>query len=251
MGKRRPVWDHQHYLRYLKEGRGQGSGFNYKPWIYIHDFPSRGISTRIMGRTTGRIHHLLSRNEEYYFYLLDADPTVLDIREQFPLRLTETMDLARQLNIRHPWKGSFPFVMTTDFLITKEDGLHARTIKNSEELNNPRVVDKFAIEHAYWSSKGIDWKIVTENQIDQSLALNMQWLYAGASPEQLLHDPVDLLALRNAVLEMTDENGRLSPDSITTIEEIFSIAPGSAIAMYKSLILAGDISPDLHFQLFF
>ena len=141
--------------------------------------------------------------------------------------------------------------MTTDFLITKEDGLHARTIKNSEELNNPRVVDKFAIEHAYWLSKGIDWKIVTENQIDQNLALNTQWLYAGASPEKLVHDPEDLLTLRNAVLEMTDENGRLSPDSITTIEEIFSMPHGSAIAMYKSLILAGDISPDLHFQLFF
>ena len=82
MGKKRPAWDYQHYLRYLKEGRGQGSGSSYKPWIYIHDFPSRGVSARIMGRTTGRIHHLLSRNEEHYFYLLDADPSVLDIREQ-------------------------------------------------------------------------------------------------------------------------------------------------------------------------
>ena len=44
MGKRRPTWDYQHYLRYLKEGRGQGTGADYKPWIYIHDFPSRGIS---------------------------------------------------------------------------------------------------------------------------------------------------------------------------------------------------------------
>ena len=57
MGKRRPTWDYQHYLRYLKEGRGQGTGADYKPWIYIHDFPSRGISARIPGRTTGRIHH--------------------------------------------------------------------------------------------------------------------------------------------------------------------------------------------------
>ena len=74
MGKRRPAWDYQHYLRYLKEGRGQGTGADYKPWIYIHDFPSRGISARIPGRTTGGIHHLLSRNEEYFFYILDADP---------------------------------------------------------------------------------------------------------------------------------------------------------------------------------
>ena len=82
MGKRRPAWDYQHYIRYLKEGRGQGSGSDYKPWIYIHDFPSCGVSARIPGRITGRIHHLLSRYEEYYFYILEADPDVLDIREQ-------------------------------------------------------------------------------------------------------------------------------------------------------------------------
>ena len=67
MGKRRPAWDYQHYLRYLKEGRGQGTGADYKPWIYIHDFPSRGISARIPGRTTGRIHHLsLTRIRKYW-----------------------------------------------------------------------------------------------------------------------------------------------------------------------------------------
>jgi hypothetical protein len=135
MGKRRPAWDYQHYLRYLKEARGQGTGADYKPWIYIHDFPSRGVSARIPGGTTGRIHHLLSRQEEYYFYILDADPDVLDIREQFPLRLTETMEIARRLNVKHPWKGDFPFVMTTDFLVTRPDGLHARTIKCSDRLH--------------------------------------------------------------------------------------------------------------------
>ena len=251
MGKKRPAWDYQHYLRYLKEGRGQGSGSSYKPWIYIHDFPSRGVSARIMGRTTGRIHHLLSRNEEHYFYLLDADPSVLDIREQFPLRLTDTIEIARRLNIRHPRKGSFPFVMTTDFLITKEDGLHARTVKCSEELDNPRVIDKFSIEYTYWSSKGIDWKIVTEKQIDRNKALNLQWLYAGEIPEKLLPDPETRLLVHDAVLTMVDAQGRLSADRITAIEDFFHLKPGCAITIYKSLVLGGEISPNLHQQLFF
>lgn len=250
MGKRRPVWDYQHYLRYLKEGRGQGTGGDYKPWIQIHDFPSRGVSARIPGRTTGRIHHLLSRNEEYFFYILDADPEVLDIREQFPLRLSETMEIARTLNIKHPWKGDFPFVMTTDFLVTRTDGLHARTIKCSEELDNPRIIEKFSIEQAYWSAYDVDWKIVTEKQICKVRALNCQWLYSGETPENLIPDSgirQEALASLSGLLDGDDllPAGRIEP-----FESTFRLPAGSAIALYKSLIVNGAISPDMGRKLF-
>ena len=251
MGKKRPVWDYQHYLRYLKEGRGQGTGPAYKPWIYIHDFPSRGISARVQGRTTGRIHHLLSRNEEFYFFILDADPEVKDIREQFPLRLSETMEISRKLNIKHPWKGSFPFVMTTDFLVTRSDGLHARTVKCSDELDNPRVVEKFMIEHAYWSSKGIEWKIVTEKQIDRDKSLNYQWLCSGETPENIIPDPSVRQAARETLLSLVDRDGLLKAAHIRAFEKAFHLSPGSAISFYKSLILDNSISPDLGRKLFF
>lgn len=251
MGKNRPAWDYQHYLRYLKEGRGQGTGRDYKPWICIHDFPSRGISARVPGRTTGRIHHLLSRNEEFYFYILDADPDVLDIREQFPLRLSETMEIARRLNVRHPWKGSFPFVMTTDFLVTRKDGLHARTVKCSDELDSPRVVEKFSIEHDYWSSKGIDWKIVTEKQISRDRALNFQWLYSGETPEQIIPDPDTRTKARDSLLSLIDTEGFLQANRIAPFEDAFLLPPGSAVSLYKSLVLDGAVSPDLNRRLFF
>ena len=250
MGKRRPAWDYQHYLRYLKEGRGQGTGSDYKPWIRIHDFPSRGVSARIPGRTTGRIHHLLSRYEEYYFYILDADPDVLDIREQFPLRLTETLEIARRLNIKHPWKGDFPFVMTTDFLVTRADGLHARTIKCSDELDNPRIIEKFSIEQAYWAARGIDWKIVTEKQISRDRALNYQWLFSGETPESLSPDPDVRKEAQASLMGLMDEDSRLSTGCIEPFESTFRLPAGSAIALYKSLIIIGAISPDMCKKLF-
>ena len=251
MGKKRPTWDYQHYLRYLKEGRGQGTGKTYKPWIYIHDFPSQGISVRIPGRTTGRIHHLLSRNEEFYFYILDADPDVLDIREQFPLRLSETMEIARKLNIRHPWKNDFPFVMTTDFLITRSDGLYARTVKSSDELDNPRVIGKFSIEHAYWSSKGIDWKIITERQICRDKALNLQWLYSGELPEKFIPDQDIRKKAMETLRSFIDRDGVLPANCIAPFEDALRLRPGSAISLYKSFILNGDISLDLNRKVFF
>ena len=250
MGKKRPAWDYQHYLRYLKEGRGQGTGEGYKPWIYIHDFPSRGISARVPGRTTGRIHHLLSRNEEFYFYILDADPDVLDIREQFPLRLSETMEIARKLNVRHPWKNNFPFVMTTDFLITGNDGLHARTVKQSDELDNPRIIEKFSIEHAYWSSKGVDWKIVTEKQINRDKARNLQWLYSGELPEAIIPDPDIRQDALETLTGLASRDGMLPSGCIAPFEDAFNLRPGSAVSLYKFLVLRGDVTPDLKQKLF-
>jgi hypothetical protein len=54
----------------LKEGRGQGTGKNYKPWYYVTDVPSRGTSSATPG-WIGREHHLLSMGERRYFFLLE------------------------------------------------------------------------------------------------------------------------------------------------------------------------------------
>ena len=46
--------------RRLKEGRGQGTGSSYKPFIYTYDVSSLGRSHRLFGRKCARMHHLLS-----------------------------------------------------------------------------------------------------------------------------------------------------------------------------------------------
>ena len=45
---------------WIKEGRGQGYLKNYKPWVTVRDFGSKGRSHRVYGHTTKRTHHLLS-----------------------------------------------------------------------------------------------------------------------------------------------------------------------------------------------
>ena len=41
MGRGRREWTQAKYERYLREGRGQGRGINYHPWMTIQDFPSK------------------------------------------------------------------------------------------------------------------------------------------------------------------------------------------------------------------
>jgi len=247
MGKKRRRWSEQQYKKYIKEGRGQGIGAEYVPWIKIHDFPSNGVCSRIRGRTTGRIHHLLSRNETTYFYLLDCSAKVSDIREQFPLRLQDTLDIARSLGIRHPWDYSsdFPIVMTTDFLITTAEGLLARTVKEMAELSNTRVLEKFAIEHAYWKRYAVDWKIVTEKQIDFERSRNLQWLYYGQSLEELVPDRRKQDRILAAFLDLYETSGLPLPDAVEIVEACHSIPSGGGMAAFKKLVILGLIRLDL------
>lgn len=50
--------------RKIKEGRGQGHFSEYKPWLTVHDVPSTGVVTRILGWKSGRLHHYLSEHFE-------------------------------------------------------------------------------------------------------------------------------------------------------------------------------------------
>ncbi len=168
----------------LKEGRGQGIGPEYKPWIKIQDVPSLGRATRLKGIKTQRQHEFLSDMERNYFYILEYADEVVDIREQFPLLpLEETLSIADELGFEHPKNpetGEF-IVMTTDFFITKASNNEviqvARTIKAKDELMNKRVLEKFEIERVYWQRKNISWAMVTENEINKDIASNISFVH--------------------------------------------------------------------------
>ena len=133
MGKRSTKWSYKTYLRFLRNGRGVGDLACYKPWITIHDFPSKGKVVRILGKKTNRIHHLLSQLEKTYFLILDNDLFVEDIKEQFPLPLESTQMLAARLGIKHPSVNGFSYVMTTDFMVKRNGHWTAIQIKTAED----------------------------------------------------------------------------------------------------------------------
>jgi len=156
----------------IREGRGQGRGSDYKPWLLVQDVPSQGLATRIKGWKTKRVHHLLSNLELSYFYVLEWSPVVFDIREQYPLLpLEETLAIAEQCGIRHPTdpKTQEPVVMTTDFFISVPQSIkvieQARTLKTAKDLQSQRTIEKLEIERRYWQGRDIDWGIVTEREI--------------------------------------------------------------------------------------
>jgi len=170
--------------KWIAEGRGQGHGQDYSPWLKAPDVPSLGYVHRILGWKTNRRHEFMSNNEANYFHVLEWSLSVTDIREQYPLLpLEETRALAEELGVKHPtdpWTKS-PIVMTTDFLIDVRHNdvttEYARTVKPAKELCSERVLQKFELERRYWLRRGVNWAVVSDIDLPTELIKNIHWVH--------------------------------------------------------------------------
>lgn len=240
----------------LKEGRGTGQGSNYKPWITIQDVPSLGRSTRLKGIKTQRQHEFLSDLERDYFYLLEFSDIVEDIREQYPLLpYEETILIADELGLQHPTnpKTGEIDVMTTDFLISinYKNKVYdvARTIKSKADLMDKRVIEKFEIERRYWEKQGINWGIVSDEEIDKTIAHNISFSHSCHSLKC-----IDAFLNINE-LELNDLVFEFLKRSIDTNKSIRSVCTefdgdmylekGSSLNIFKFLIINKIIEIDI------
>lgn len=259
MAKNRRQTGEDAVQRLIREGRGQKELADYQPWLTVRDVPSRGLSTRQKGWKTGRVHHVLSKLERKYFYILEWSKIVADIREQYPLLpINDTLTIANDCGFDHPaipnkddHKTLDPIVMTTDFLITLTvDGKRieqARTIKYAADLQSPIVLQKLEIERRYWETRQISWGIVTEHDIPTVLADNVELLYPYRYMEEdskfSLQELYSIaVVLTKSVQETTLSLRRLALDCDSTL----GFEPGTSLAVAYFLIAKRIWEVDMH-----
>ncbi len=245
MAKRNRVKDNE---KLLKESRGSGIGKEYLPWIRIQDVPSKGRVSRIKGITTGRQHELMSDMERDYFYLLDFSDEIIDIREQYPLLpIEDTLAIALELGIKHPEDPQThePIVMTTDFLITinKDDQFSdvARTIKPKDDLLNKRVLEKYEIERQYWKRKEIDWAIVTEQEINKTVAHNISFVHGYKNIEDIdSFLEISSLEIKDFIYEFLKrivDDKRSMRNICSEFDSDMHLEKGSGLSIFKYLVI--------------
>jgi hypothetical protein len=239
--------------RRIAEGRGQGVGISYRPWLDVHDFPSQGVIHRPLGLKTGRIHHLFSDLEFIVFLIYDVLGCILDIREQFPLLpLEETLEIARKLGIKHPTDPitKYPIVMTTDFLLKvrlgREHVFHARAVKYRKDLDDLRVKEKLKVEHYYWVRRDIDWGYVTKEDVPPVLAANAALIH----PFHLLSDlhPLTEREVRKIAFYLVSrfrKEARPLLDIISDSDQKFALPNGKSFAIVCHLIARNHWHVDL------
>lgn len=230
----------------IAEGRGQGEGAAYQPWLQIGNFSSTGRGSRIRDHRTGRIHHLFSELETRYYYILAWSEKVLDIREQFPLLpLSETEEIAAALGYKHPRApgGACDEVMTTDFLLTVRGSdsdpvphLEARYVKYEKDMDNKRTCEKLQIERAFWTAHDVTFKVVTEKSIDLVKSKNIEKVLGYYELPAIDKTDEELAACSEALLKRLAEDVYQPLDACAGyIDRVFRLESGDALNLFFHL----------------
>ena len=223
--------------KWIKDGRGKGTGKDYLPWLTVRDVSSAGRSHRVWGFQTQRTHHLLSDLELSAFFLFDWNPSATDIREQYPLKLDDTVDLARQAGIRHPQVRGQIQIMSTDLLVDTNNPELPRVaiqVKTSSDIFNSRTIEKLELERRYWAMKEIPWYVLTDKLIPKTVTQNITWLY----PSQLILDETeDTLTMAELYSDFFSKNRNSKISQVAMmIDRDYSLASGESLQKIRSLM---------------
>lgn len=224
--------------RRIKEGRGQGHGSEYKPFIYTWEVSSLGRSHRLLGRKAQRLHHLLSDLELAICLALDWSPHVLDIREQFPMRVEDTTRIAAEQGFRQAIFRGAPQVLTSDFLVDLKHSKHpviAIQAKYSADLQRPETIERLELERRYWNEKNIPWFIVTEREINKAAFNNIQWLYPAQIEEDVSQDELEHFE-RMFIYEFERDPSRKITSIAQSIDISSELEPGQALYWLRQLL---------------
>ncbi|ADD03119.1 TnsA endonuclease [Thermoanaerobacter italicus Ab9] len=254
IGKYNTDWSEEKYRRFLKEGRGQGEGKDYKPWLTVQDFPSKGRCHRIFGWKTGRIHHLFTDSEARFFYLLEWEDSVIDIREHFPLLDYEDWVQDREdlrFDLFTDKKSGTPYVISTSFLITvknREGNVRyvARSLKAASELEKRISLERLEIERRYWEARGIDWGIVTNKDIPLVKARNIEWIHSAryAYADAGLSEG-DLAELVEAFLLRLSQSSESIRKTALLFDKDYVLVPGTGMFLFRYLLAIKKIEVNM------
>lgn len=254
MAKRATGWSEEKFKRYIKQGRGQGEGKNYRGWLTVQDFPSMGRASRIFGWKTQRIHHFFTDSETRCFYLFEWEDNVEDIREHYPLLNYEGVVKEKDdLNFdyfKDKHSGEY-YVLYTSFLITVKglDGKPkyiARSLKASSELEKKVTIERLEIERRYWKSKNIDWGIITEKDIPIIKAKNIEWLHSSKDEVTSRGFTEDnLLFLTDDYLNMMQKDSEPIRIFNKKFEYEENLSPGTGLFILKNLLATKRIEVDM------
>lgn len=121
--------------------------------------------------------------EATYFFLIERKATTIDIQEGWPiLDIKRTLELCRDLGVRHPYRGHYPAPFTIDFLITElingQIKCRAASIKTPEDAAKEHVRRRLKVEDHWCRERGILWALVDTSGFNKTLLSTLRFMCA-------------------------------------------------------------------------
>ncbi|PKG54890.1 MULTISPECIES: TnsA endonuclease N-terminal domain-containing protein [Halomonadaceae] len=214
--------------------RGRGSGKEYEPFIKIHEISSSGESVRIRSATVGRTHHLLSGIERDAFLMFDQLDQTTDLREQFPLPVDDTLEICRQLGIKHPQQRGYLMVVSTDLLVDFADGKKiAIAIKPVSKLSEQRTIELLQIEKSYWECRGVAWHLFTEREVTDGMRENLKWIQPYVGEDVADHYQLSLSEVDDLIRRIQPHPQAKVSQLCAKLDDQYSVEPGFHLSIFR------------------
>jgi len=240
----------------LEQGYGKGEGKDYKPYIDVIKVASKGRASRVKGWKTNRVHHFLSDSETRFFYLMEYQDSVVDIREHYPLidNMEELISVLDGQLIKRLFnqKTGDPLVLTTSFLISEKNSsgeiqYFARSIKDYRQLENTQAIERFEVMRRYWELKGIDYGIITNKEIPVVLVKNIEYIHSSYHLEEYGMNLKDQLFYEDYLLNtIRDFQNKSIKESLFHFDEKLGIEDGTGLLIFKHLLARKIVKVDMN-----
>lgn len=242
----------------------------YRPWVTVRGSHTHGQGHIIHSPKFGRQHHLLSRGERLPFFFFERQSDVIDILEQFPLPITDTLEIASLLNIVHPGAykerkkhdNKIPAkTMTTDFLVVRKATsgstfiqpysfkyASALDIENQHPRKYKRTRQKIAIEDVYWQNQETPLTLITEQDFDRTEIYNLEFLreYRLYSDVYLKVDESSNLMLLAALMKQLINHPLLTlKQNLVVVAKAFNITDFQMLVLFQKAVYESQINVDL------
>lgn len=241
----------------IDQGYGFGEKENYKPFIGVLDFSSKGYATRLWGNKINRMYQFHSQLEMSFFFIVEWNESIDDVKEQFPLfdankSLNEVMRIADELGIVYSKLKDEIYVMTTDFFIVQiVDGkpvIKIRTVKTSTDLEKERVVEKLRVEKEFFVRRNYDWGIVTEKDIDFDYVNNIRSLRPYKKLDKVGISNKEAYFIEDKLVKAYLEKELIS--KMKSMDSAYGFRSGVCLAVLKYLLANNYWSMDMHKKIF-
>jgi len=193
------VWVSQKSIAKLNKWKLDINSGSYRSYLTIRDVNKVGRRHWMFCPHQKRMVHLLSDGEQRAYTSLLWLSGRRDVREQYALDIDDTMNIADEIGFIHPrnYKNGEAHVMTTDFVVRYRCAVLADvtavayTFKYWSQIYtvdafgvrhriNARTWQKFDIERRYWAERGVEYRIITEQDCTKESYWNLKFCEKSA-----------------------------------------------------------------------
>jgi len=122
----------------------------------------------------------------------------------------------------------------------------ARSIKYASELSKKSTIEKLEIERRYWKARGIDWGIVTNKDINDVRARNIEWVHSAMNSDDCNGlSKAEFDDLFDGILYRFIDNKQSIKNIIAGFEKDYSLDVGMGLLLFKRLVAEKRIVLDM------